>query len=266
MRDGSDRRPLTVLAFDFGLKRIGIAVGDTVTGTAAPRPAVGGGPDWAAIEREIRAQQPGLLVVGAPFNADGTPGTMLSAAQAFARELERRFAIPVREVDERCSSIEAGAALARMRRAERHRRRRVRKEDIDSAAAADLSGSCERVRSWIIHGHERSRTIAGGRIARHLLTLESLPKALIENLLERAQGFVQAGGERSRVSAALEGRHGCEPLHRAFDAHSGFVRAGGQAARRRSGESRGAALLARQGREHARYRIHARGAATSTCW
>ncbi len=135
MRDGSDRRPLTVLAFDFGLKRIGIAVGDTVTGTAAPRPAVAGGPDWAAIEREIRAQQPRLLVVGAPFNADGTPGTMLSAAQAFARELERRFAIPVRQVDERWSSVEASAAL-RDSRAEGIRRRRVRKEDIDSAAAA----------------------------------------------------------------------------------------------------------------------------------
>lgn len=135
MRDGGSGRALTVLAFDFGLKRIGVAVGDSITGTAAPRPAVGGGPDWGAIEREVRAQQPGLLVVGAPLNADGMPGAMAEAAGRFARELEKRFGIAVREVDERFSSIEAGAALKEGRMSGA-RRRRVRKEDVDSAAAA----------------------------------------------------------------------------------------------------------------------------------
>lgn len=135
MRDGATGTPLTILAFDFGFKRIGIAVGDSVTGTAAPRGAVGGGPDWAAIEREIRAQQPGLLVVGAPLNADGSPSAMSHASRAFAQELERRFGIPVREVDERFSSLEAGEAL-RASRGSGTRKRRVRKEDVDSAAAA----------------------------------------------------------------------------------------------------------------------------------
>src|SRR5262245_54339700 len=107
MRDGTASAPLTVLAFDFGLKRIGIAVGDSVTGTAAPRPAVAGGPDWSAISREVAAQQPGLLVVGSPRNEDGSPSAMSDAAHQFALELARRYALPVREVDERYSSLEA---------------------------------------------------------------------------------------------------------------------------------------------------------------
>ena len=137
MRDGPVGVPLTVLAFDFGLKRIGVAVGDSVTGTAAPRPAVAGGPDWAAIAREVRAQQPGLLVVGSPRKEDGSTSQMSDAAHRFALELASRFSIPVREVDERYSSLEAGAAL-KASRMSGARRRRVRKEDVDSVAAAIL--------------------------------------------------------------------------------------------------------------------------------
>ena len=128
----------TVLAFDFGLKRIGIAAGDTLTATAAPRPAAAvhhNGPDWDAIGREVRMLSPRQLVVGAPYNADGTPGALAPAARRFAAELERRFGLPVSLVDERWSSLEASAAL-KARRASGERKRRVRKEDIDSAAAA----------------------------------------------------------------------------------------------------------------------------------
>jgi len=132
MRSG---KALTVLSFDFGLKRIGIAVGDTITCTAAPRPAVAGTPDWVAIESEVKTLQPQLLVVGAPYNADGSASAMSAAAQSFAQELERRFGIPVQQVDERFSSLEANAAL-RDGRASGVRRRRVKREDIDSAAAA----------------------------------------------------------------------------------------------------------------------------------
>ncbi|MDB6047031.1 MAG: ruvX [Gammaproteobacteria bacterium] len=128
----------TVLAFDFGLKRIGIAAGDTLTATAAPRPAAAvhhSGPDWDTIGREVRMLSPRQLVVGAPYNADGTPGALAPAAYRFAAELERRFGLPVSLVDERWSSLEASAAL-KARRASGERKRRVRKEDIDSAAAA----------------------------------------------------------------------------------------------------------------------------------
>jgi putative Holliday junction resolvase len=135
MRDGP---PRVVLAFDFGLKRIGIASGDTLTRTAAPLAAVAvreGGPDWAAIEREIRTLQPQQLVVGAPYNADGSPSALTKAARRFAAELERRFSLPVTLIDERWSSLQASAVL-KEQRASGERKRRVRREDIDSAAAA----------------------------------------------------------------------------------------------------------------------------------
>lgn len=131
-------QPYTVVAFDFGLKRIGLAAGDTLTATAAPRPAIAvsaSGPDWHAIERELRSLHPQILVVGAPYNADGTPGALAPAARRFAEELTKRFGLPVNRVDERWSSLEANEAL-KARRASGERRRRIRREDIDSAAAA----------------------------------------------------------------------------------------------------------------------------------
>jgi putative Holliday junction resolvase len=134
--------PETVLAFDFGLKRIGIASGDTLTRSAAPRPAAvsgAAGPDWSAITREVTILRPARLIVGAPYNADGTEGPMTAAARAFAAELGRRFALPVHLVDERFSSLEATAAL-RERRASGTRRRRVTKADIDSTAACVILG------------------------------------------------------------------------------------------------------------------------------
>jgi putative Holliday junction resolvase len=135
-------RPHTVLAFDFGLKRIGIACGDTVTRQAAPRPAatvLRGGPDWDTIAREVCTLAPAVLVVGAPYHAGGSEGTLLIAARRFAAELERRFALPVQLIDERFSSLEASEAL-KQRRASGERRRRVAREDIDSAAAAVILG------------------------------------------------------------------------------------------------------------------------------
>jgi len=128
----------TVLAFDFGLKRIGLAAGDTLTATASPLAAIAvlqSGPDWSAIERNLRSVHPRLLVVGAPYNADGTPGALAPAARRFATELEKRFGLAVDMVDERWSSLEANEAL-KARRASGERRKRIRREDIDSAAAA----------------------------------------------------------------------------------------------------------------------------------
>jgi len=134
-------RPQTVLAFDFGLKRIGIAGGDTLTRQTTARAAAAvhaGTPDWQAIAREVRALTPAVLIVGAPYNADGSEGTLLARARRFAAELERRFALPVQLVDERFSSLEAHQAL-KARRAS-GRRRRIQRADIDSAAAAVILG------------------------------------------------------------------------------------------------------------------------------
>ena len=136
------RRAQTVLAFDFGRKRIGIASGDTVTRQAAPRGAVAvmrSGPDWQAVERAVRTLAPAVLVVGAPYNADGSEGTLLADARRFAAELEHRFALPVQLIDERFSSLEASEAL-KTRRASGVRRRRVTRADIDSAAATVILG------------------------------------------------------------------------------------------------------------------------------
>ena len=133
-------RPRVVLAFDFGLRRIGIASGDTLTRTAAPRGAVAmndGGPDWPALDRELKGLAPDLLVVGAPYNDDGTPARLAPSATAFASELARRYGLPVERIDERYTSTSA-TSLLRDQRAAGLRRRRVQKADIDSAAAAIL--------------------------------------------------------------------------------------------------------------------------------
>jgi putative holliday junction resolvase len=130
--------PRIALAFDYGRRRIGMAAGDTLTATAAPRPAVAahaGVPDWTAIEREVHALRPHVLVVGVPYNADGSDSSLAPAARQFGQSLRARFALPVEHVDEHGSSLEAGRTL-KDQRASGQRRRRVQREDIDSAAAA----------------------------------------------------------------------------------------------------------------------------------
>ena len=139
---GTPGTPHTVLAFDFGFRRIGIASADTLTRAPTPRGALrasAAGPDWAAIEAEVRRLGPRVLVVGAPYNVDGSAGAITHAARDFARELERRFTLPVHLVDERYSSLEAEASL-RERRASGARRRRVARADVDGAAAAVILG------------------------------------------------------------------------------------------------------------------------------
>lgn len=113
-----ERRGRVVLGFDFGLKRIGVASGDTISATAAPRaivPVGALGADWAAIERLLAQFQPDLLVVGSPRHADGSPSALGAAADRFAAELGRRAGRAVERADEFASSIEATAALREAR-------------------------------------------------------------------------------------------------------------------------------------------------------
>lgn len=131
-------RPEIILAVDFGLKRIGIASGDTVTRNAHPRTAVPNGPqgpDWHALDRILADTRPARIAVGEPYNADGSEGPMTGAARSFAAELARRSGLPVDLVDERWSSQDAEERL-RDERASGGRKRRVTKEAIDAAAAA----------------------------------------------------------------------------------------------------------------------------------
>jgi putative Holliday junction resolvase len=129
--------PRIVLAFDFGLRRVGVACGDTVSRTAAPLDAVPNGhagPRWEVIDAIVREWQPALLVIGLPYNVDGSDSAMTVAAREFADHLARRFGLQADLVDERYSSREAEARLKSARESG-VRRRRVVKADVDAAAA-----------------------------------------------------------------------------------------------------------------------------------
>jgi len=127
--------PRTILAFDFGLRRIGVAIGQDVTGSASPLGTVGNrdeGVDHAAIAALIREWEPTGLVVGMPSHADGSPSQMQEPIEAFILELQR-YGLSVDTVDERYTSIEAEQVLRQARAA--GTRGRISKEMIDSAAA-----------------------------------------------------------------------------------------------------------------------------------
>jgi putative Holliday junction resolvase len=129
--------PRIVLAFDFGHRRIGVACGDTVSRTAAPQGAVPvglGGPRWEVFDALLREWQPALVVVGLPYNVDGSDSAMTSDARSFANDFARRYRLQVALVDERYSSKEAEARLKSARESGA-RRRRVVKADVDAAAA-----------------------------------------------------------------------------------------------------------------------------------
>jgi len=123
----------TYLSFDHGEKRIGVALGDDLTGSARPLPAVGDG-DWPAIAHLIGEWRPAALIVGLPLDEDGGEQRATGAARRFAAQLAQRFGLPVHQVDERYSSRAADDAL-RDARASGRMMRRVRKGDRDGQAA-----------------------------------------------------------------------------------------------------------------------------------
>ncbi len=106
----------TLLGFDFGPRKIGVAVGQTITGSASPLTTIrshGERPDWARIEGLIREWQPTAAVVGLPFNMDDTETELAPRARRFARQIEGRFGIEVHLIDERLTSLEARRQLGR---------------------------------------------------------------------------------------------------------------------------------------------------------
>ncbi|MFC5520408.1 Holliday junction resolvase RuvX [Polaromonas jejuensis] len=105
----------TFLAFDFGLKRTGVASGNVLTRTATPQATIAaeGNARFGVIERRIKEWQPDALVVGIPFHPDGASHDNTVRAQKFARQLRGRFGLQVFEVDERYSTTEALAGGAR---------------------------------------------------------------------------------------------------------------------------------------------------------
>ena len=118
----SPATPELVLGLDFGLRRIGLAIGDSLTRTARPLAAFSvtghNGPDtadWQRLGTLIKQHAPNRLVVGCPYNVDGSEHALTGKARRFAQELGERYALPVELVDERYSSLEAEAALRERR-------------------------------------------------------------------------------------------------------------------------------------------------------
>jgi len=131
--------PRTILAFDFGLRRIGVAVGQDVTGSASPLGVVRNGddgPDHDRIAELVAEWQPTALVVGMPYHADGTDSDIQAPVRAFVASLEP-YGLTVETIDERYTSIEAERVLKDARTA--GTRGRLSKEDIDSAAAVFIA-------------------------------------------------------------------------------------------------------------------------------
>ena len=129
--------PRLIIGFDYGRRRIGAARGDTLTRRATALAPVSHGarePDWRGVDRLIAQWRPALIVVGLPYNADGSEGILAAEVRAFARTLTQRFTLPVEFVDERYSSLDAQERLTQAR-ATGSRRHRVDKVDIDAGAA-----------------------------------------------------------------------------------------------------------------------------------
>ena len=123
-----------VLGFDYGDKRIGLATGQTITGTATPLKTikqVDGNPDWDAIAAEIAQWKPQALIVGMPFHTDGSENRMTGRVRQFCYELGKRFKLPVHDIDESLSSREAEQTLRQDTKIGQHN-----KHEIDRMAAA----------------------------------------------------------------------------------------------------------------------------------
>ena len=131
MADSHAERRL--LAFDFGLRQIGVAVGNSTFGTTQPLTVLrarDGKPDWDAVAALCGEWQPDLLLVGDPLNMDGSVSELAQRARKFARRLEGRLGLPVEMVDERLSSF----AIKQEQRELGHRGD-YREQPIDSLAA-----------------------------------------------------------------------------------------------------------------------------------
>jgi putative Holliday junction resolvase len=125
----------TILAFDYGRRRIGVAVGQTITASASPLGVVNNdysGPDQEKIASLIKEWRPNRLIVGMPTHADGAKSDMQNYVNQFIETLAV-FELKIDTVDERFTSIDAEAQLKEARAA--GTRGRITKESIDSAAA-----------------------------------------------------------------------------------------------------------------------------------
>ena len=137
----SDKTINKVIGFDYGKKRTGIASGQTITNTATPLVTltqIEGNPDWDGIQQQIEQWQPDALIIGIPYQLDGTESAMTKASLHFADCLKKRFNLPVYEINEALSSYEAEDILKKTTKITQHN-----KHEVDKIAAAVI------VQSWL---------------------------------------------------------------------------------------------------------------------
>ena len=149
----ADNGQRLILAFDFGTRRIGVAVGNELLHSArelTPLPARDGIPDWNVVTRLIEEWQPDLFVVGLPLNMDGTESLMSTRARKFGNRLHGRYGKPCEMVDERGSTQEA----KRIAHTAGHRGN-YREESVDGSAAVLI------LEGWFAH----QEGLPGGRSA-----------------------------------------------------------------------------------------------------
>lgn len=142
--------PKILLGFDFGTKRIGVAVGQTVTQSARPLETIKsnqGMPHWPSLDKIVQTWRPDALVVGIPLNMDGTPQPITAAAEKFARLLQEHFQLPVYEMDERLSTVDA-----RQRVFAKGGYKALQKEQIDSIAAQLI------LETWLLQENHGKKT------------------------------------------------------------------------------------------------------------
>ena len=143
------RRSMKFICFDYGRRRIGVAVGQTITGTAQAETVLNWDAvslPWNHIEKLIQSWHPDKIVVGKPCNMDGTPHEITEAATDFAQQLSEKFGADVRMMDERLSSKEA-EELYKSQRADG--RKRSKKAPIDALAAKVILESWMRDQGYV---------------------------------------------------------------------------------------------------------------------
>jgi len=129
----------TLLCFDFGLKQIGVAYGQTLTAAARGLTIIkasDGAPDWSQVTEVISEWKPSLLLVGLPLNMDGTASELSERTHRFARRLQGRYNIDVQMVDERLTSREAKSMLQEEQRSGARKGKMSDLTKIDHLAAA----------------------------------------------------------------------------------------------------------------------------------
>lgn len=138
----------TLIGFDYGANRTGVAIANTITGLATPECVLyskNGQPDWQGIQKLIELWRPKHLIVGMPRKLDGSDSSMKEAILTFKQQLEAKTKLPVSLADEQLTSLEAEQRLKNARQA--GRKRKIRKEEIDQIAATII------LENWMQENH-----------------------------------------------------------------------------------------------------------------